>query len=398
MHPFLSREHGYGPWLFAALDKALHGDLGLSPSLAAPPGPGYNGRAQWLGECGMALNVAVQMDPIEKINVASDSTFALLLEASARGHQLFYFTPDRLSLRGSRVMAEAAPLQVRDIPGSHFSVGTRKVMELETLDVVLLRQDPPFDIAYITSTHLLEHVGPKVLIVNDPASVRNAPEKLFVMNFPQLMPPTLITRSKEAIEAFLDEHVEAVMKPLHGHGGAAVFKIGRRDPNFGPLYDMFAASFREPWVIQRFLPQVALGDKRIILVDGAASGAINRVPAQGDIRANLARGGAAAAAELTSREREICATIGPELKRRGLLFAGIDVIDGYLTEINVTSPTGIRSIKQLGGPDLACLIWNAIEAKLGEGLASAAEHPQPHSVPKGEARPKMGFCARAHEP
>src|SRR5579885_635993 len=233
MHPFLSREHGYGPWLFAALDKALHGDLGLSPSLAAPPGPGYNGRAQWLGECGMALNVAVQMDPIEKINVASDSTFALLLEASARGHQLFYFTPDRLSLRGSRVMAEAAPLQVRDIPGSHFSVGTRKVMELETLDVVLLRQDPPFDIAYITSTHLLEHVGPKVLIVNDPASVRNAPEKLFVMNFPQLMPPTLITRSKEAIEAFLDEHVEAVMKPLHGHGGAAVFKIGRRDPNFG---------------------------------------------------------------------------------------------------------------------------------------------------------------------
>jgi len=232
-----------------------------------------------------------------------------------------------------------------------------------------LRQDPPFDLAYITSTHLLEQLQPRVLIVNDPAGVRNAPEKLFVMNFPRLMPPTLITRDKAAIEEFLAEHGESVMKPLHGYGGAAVFKIARGDPNFGSLYDLFAASFREPWVVQRFLPRVANGDKRIILVDGVAAGAINRVPAGNDIRANLARGATAAAAELTPREREICAVIGPELKRRGLLFAGIDVIDGNLTEINVTSPTGIRAIKRLGGPDLAVAIWDAIEAKLRLGSA-----------------------------
>ena len=216
---------------------------------------------------------------------------------------------------------------------------------------------------------MLEHLQPNVLIVNDPANVRNAPEKLFVMNFPQLMPPTLITRDRGAIEAFLDEHGEAVMKPLHGHGGAAVFKIARRDPNFASLYDLFAASFREPWVVQRFLPQVTNGDKRIILVDGVPAGAVNRVPAENDIRANLARGGAASAAVFTAREREICAVIGPELKRRGLLFAGIDVIDGHLTEINVTSPTGIRAIKRLGGPDLAVTIWDAIEAKLATNSA-----------------------------
>jgi glutathione synthase len=304
------------------------------------------------------------MDPIEKINIASDSTFALLLEASARGHKLFYYTPEKLSLRAFRVVAEGAPLEVRDVAGDHFTLGQAKLTELASFDVVLLRQDPPFDIAYITSTHLLEHLPPEVLIVNDPASVRNAPEKLFVMNFPELMPPTLITRSKSAIEAFLDEHGEAVMKPLHGHGGAAVFKISRRDPNFASLYDLFAATFREPWVVQRFLPQVAKGDKRIILVDGAAAGAVNRVPAQDDIRANLVRGGAASAAGLTPREHEICTVIGPELKRRGLLFAGIDVIDGHLTEINVTSPTGIRAIKRLGGPDIAATVWDAIEAKL----------------------------------
>jgi len=328
----------------------------------------------------MALNVAVQMDPIEKINIAGESTFALLLEAQARGHRLSYFTPDKLSLRRGGVAAEMAPIQVRDVEGGHFTLGEAINTDLATLDVVLLRQDPPFDIAYITSTHLLEHLQPKVLIVNDPASVRNAPEKLFVMNFPDLMPPTLITRSKTAIEAFLDEQGEAVMKPLHGHGGAAVFKITRKDHNFGSLFDLFAASFREPWVVQRFIPQVTQGDKRIILIDGVLAGALNRVPAENDIRANMVRGGAASAAEATPREREICAIIGPELKRRGLLFAGIDVIDGYLTEINVTSPTGIRAIKRLGGPDLAVALWDAIEEKLQSGLALSFTEKAPKSI------------------
>src|SRR5664279_1519646 len=226
----------------------------------------------------MVLNVAVQMDPLDKINIAGDSTFALLLEASARGHKLLYYTPNKLSLSGGRVLAKAAPVEVRDVAGDHFTLGDVKQVDLTSLDVVLLRQDPPFDLAYITSTHLLEQLQPNVLIVNDPASVRNAPEKLFVMNFTQFMPPTLITRDKGAIDAFLDEHGEAVMKPLHGHGGAAVFKITRNDPNLGSLFDLFASTFREPWVVQRFLPQVAAGDKRIVLVDGVAAGAVNRVP------------------------------------------------------------------------------------------------------------------------
>ncbi len=328
----------------------------------------------------MALNVAVQMDPIDRINIAGDSTFALLLEARVRGHNLYYYTPDKLSLQDSRIMAELAPVEVRDVEGDHFTLGEAAATDLAALDVVLLRQDPPFDIAYITSTHLLEHLQPRVLIVNDPASVRNAPEKLFVMNFPQLMPPTIITRSKAAIETFLDEQGEAVMKPLHGHGGAAVFKITRADRNFGTLFDLFAASFREPWVVQRFLPKVMQGDKRIILIDGLLAGALNRVPAANDIRANMARGAAAAAAEVTPREREICATIGPELKRRGLLLAGIDVIDGHLTEINVTSPTGIRAIKRLGGPDLAVAVWDAIEEKLRTGSALSFTEKAPKSI------------------
>ncbi|HTV31523.1 MAG TPA: glutathione synthase [Methylocella sp.] len=312
----------------------------------------------------MALNVAVQMDPIDKINIVGDSTFALLLEAFARGHRLSYYTPDRLSLKEGKVVAFAAPLEVRDRIGDHYHLGPGDGVELAGFDVVLLRQDPPFDLAYITSTHLLEHLPPEVLVVNDPASVRNAPEKLFVMSFPQLMPPTLITRDKVEIEAFLDQHGQAVMKPLHGHGGAAVFKISRADPNFGSLFDLFATSFREQWVVQRFLPKISEGDKRIVLVDGVAGGAVNRLPAAHDIRANLARGGAAAPADFTEREKEICAVIGPQLKRLGLIFAGIDVIDGHLTEINVTSPTGLRAIKALGGPDLAVAIWDAIEAKL----------------------------------
>ncbi|HVB88614.1 MAG TPA: glutathione synthase [Beijerinckiaceae bacterium] len=311
----------------------------------------------------MKLTVAVQMDPIERINVAGDSTFALLLEAQARGHELFYYTPDRLSLRDGRVSARAQKLEVRDRPGDHFSLGRPAPTDLALMDVVLLRQDPPFDLAYVTTTHLLERIHPETLVVNDPASVRDAPEKLFVMRFPELMPPTLVSRDRDSIEAFRAEHGEIVMKPLYGHGGSSVFKVARIDPNFGSLFDLFSTMFREPWVNQKFLPQVAAGDKRIILVDGAPLGAINRVPAENDIRSNMVRGGAAAATDLTAGERAICETIGPELARRGLLFVGIDVIGEFLTEINVTSPTGIRPIKRLGGPDLAVAIWDTIESK-----------------------------------
>ena len=311
----------------------------------------------------MTLTVAVQMDPVEKINIAGDSTFALMLEAQARGHGLVYYTPDRLSLSAGRVIAAVQRIELRDVAGDHYSLGAPERVDLASVDVVLLRQDPPFDLAYITSTHLLEMTGPRTLVVNDPASVRNAPEKLFVLRFPHLMPPTLITRDKAEIEAFRAEHGEVVMKPLHGHGGASVFKLGRTDPNFGSLFDLFSATFREQWVVQKFLPQVAKGDKRIILVDGEAAGAVNRVPAENDIRSNMVRGGAAAATDLSPREREICETIGPELRKRGLIFVGIDVIDGWLTEINVTSPTGLRAIKRLGGPDIAARIWDAIEAR-----------------------------------
>jgi glutathione synthase len=313
----------------------------------------------------MRLTVAVQMDPIARIRIAGDSTFALLIEAQARGHRLMHYTPDRLRLNGSRVEAMVEPLTVKDVQDDHASLGEARLVDLSTVDVVLLRQDPPFDLAYVTTTHLLERIHPGTLVVNNPRSVRDAPEKLFVMDFPQLMPPTLIARDRDAIEAFRAEHGEVVMKPLYGAGGAAVFKVGVKDQNFGSLFDLFSVTFREPWVIQKFLPAISHGDKRIILVDGEAKGAVNRVPASEDIRSNLARGGAAKASDLTDREREICTTIGPELKRRGLLFAGIDVIDGHLTEINVTSPTGIRSIKRLGGPDLAAAIWYAIEAKRG---------------------------------
>ncbi len=313
----------------------------------------------------MSLAVAVQMDPIEAINFAGDSTFALMLAAMARGHRLLYYTPDKLSWFSSGIVAEAAPIEVRDTAGDYFRVGKVARLDLAAVDVVLLRQDPPFDLAYITSTYLLERLPASVLVVNDPAAVRNAPEKLFVMQFPQFMPPTLITRSKAAIEAFLEEHGEIVMKPLHGHGGAAVFKLRRNDPNFGSLYDLFAATFKEPWVVQRFLPQIAAGDKRIILIDGIAAGAVNRLPSGSDIRANMVRGGAAVATDLTERERQICAAIGPELKRRGLWLVGIDVIDGYLTEINVTSPTGIRAVHNVGGADLAAQFWDVIESKFG---------------------------------
>ena len=311
----------------------------------------------------MALNVAVQMDPIERINVRGDSTFALLLEAQKRGHGISYYTPDKLSLRGEELVAPVQPLTVRDEVGDHFTLGEARREPLQAFDVILLRQDPPFDLAYITSTHFLERIHPKTLVVNNPAAVRNAPEKLFVMNFPQLMPPTLISRDKDEINAFREQHGAVVMKPLHGHGGAAVFRVMPQDMNFGSLFDMFSVTFREPWVIQRFLPEVKNGDKRIILVDGEFAGAVNRVPAADDLRSNMVRGGAAQATDLSSREREICAALGPALRERGLLFVGIDVIDGNLTEINVTSPTGIRAIQRLNGPDVAAKIWDTIEAK-----------------------------------
>jgi glutathione synthase len=311
------------------------------------------------------LEVAVQMDPLERINFAGDSTFALMLEAKRRGHRLWFYTPDLLSLEGGRLTARAHAIEVFDDPARYYALGEATDLDLSKMDVVLLRQDPPFDLAYITSTHFLERIQSRVLVVNDPAHVRNAPEKVFVMAFADLMPPTLITRDRAAIERFRATHGDIVMKPLYGHGGAAVFKVAPRDPNFGSLFDMFSASFREPWVVQQFLPEVAKGDKRIILVDGEAMGAINRVPAQDDIRSNMVRGGAAAATALDAREQEICARLGPELKRRGLIFVGIDVIDGRLTEINVTSPTGLRALERVGGPHLAVPLFDSIERRLG---------------------------------
>jgi glutathione synthase len=311
----------------------------------------------------MTLNVAVQMDPIARINHKGDSTFAMLLEAQKRGHKLSYYTPDKLSLRGNDVVAPVQSLSVRDIEGDYFTLGEPTRTNMESFDVVLLRQDPPFDLAYITSTHLLERIHPKTLVVNDPASVRNAPEKIFVMGFSDLMPPTLISRDKDEINAFRAEHGAVVMKPLHGHGGAAVFRVLPQDMNFGSLYDLFSVTFKEQWVIQRFLPEVKHGDKRIILIDGEFAGAVNRVPAEDDLRSNMVRGGAAKATELSPREREICERVGPALRDLGLLFVGIDVIDGNLTEINVTSPTGIRAIAKLGGPDVAARVWDVVEAK-----------------------------------
>ncbi|OYY12872.1 MAG: glutathione synthase [Rhizobiales bacterium 17-65-6] len=313
----------------------------------------------------MALQVAVQMDHISRINIAGDSTFALLLEAQRRGHDLVHYVPDQLAMRDGEVFATVEPLTVKDEAGAHFTLGEKRRVRLRDQDVVLLRQDPPFDMAYVTSTHLLERIHPHTLVVNDPGHVRNAPEKIFVTLFPDLMPPTLISRDLEEIKAFRAEYGDVVMKPLYGNGGAAVFRLTADDLNFGSLYDLFSVTFREPWVIQRFLPEVKAGDKRIILVDGEAAGAVNRVPSPGDLRSNMVRGGAARPTDLTDREQEICARIGPALRERGLLFVGIDVIHGNLTEINVTSPTGLRAIKRLGGPDIAAQIWDRIEEKRG---------------------------------
>lgn len=311
----------------------------------------------------MSLLVAVQMDPIERINIRGDSTFALMLEAQARGHQLAYYTPDRMALVDGTLFATVHAVAVRDEVGNHFTLGEAKRVDLSGFDVILMRQDPPFDLAYISATHMLERVHPGTLVVNDPAHVRNAPEKVFVTLFPELMPPTVVTRDLAEIKAFRAEHGDIVMKPLYGKGGEAVFRLSGEDLNFGSLYDLFATTFREPWVVQKFLPAVRYGDKRIILVDGEFAGAINRVPQPDDLRSNMVRGGVAEQTELTWREREICEKLAQPLRERGLLFVGIDVIDGFLTEINVTSPTGIRAIKNLGGHDIAAMIWDKIEAR-----------------------------------
>ncbi len=311
----------------------------------------------------MPLKVAVQMDHIARIAIRGDSTFALMLEAEKRGHRLYHYTPDRLAMRDGSVAATVEPVTVRDVEGDHFTLGAPEAADLSAFDVVLLRQDPPFDLAYITTTHLLERIHPRTLVVNDPVSVRNAPEKIFVTEFPALMPPTLITRDRARIAAFREEHGDIIVKPLYGAGGAGVFRITGHDENLLALLEMFEGAYREPFVVQRYLPEVRQGDKRIILVEGEPAGVINRVPAVGEARSNMHVGGRAEAAEMSDRDREICATIGPRLRELGLTFVGIDVIGDYLTEINVTSPTGIREVKRFGGADIAALIWDAIETK-----------------------------------
>lgn len=311
----------------------------------------------------MKLRVACQMDPIERIDIRGDSTFAILLEAQHRGHEIFYYTPQALALKGDKLIAKGASLSLRDEIGRHYEVSDPRQENLATMDVVLLRQDPPFDMAYITTTHLLERIHPKTLVVNDPAHVRNAPEKIFVLDFLDLMPATIVTRALDDVLAFRAQYRDIIVKPLYGNGGASVFRITPDDTNLASLVELFQTVFREPFMVQEYRSEVRDGDKRIILIDGDVAGAINRVPAAGETRSNLHVGGTAQKTILTDREREICARLAPELRRRGLLFTGIDVIGGYLTEINVTSPTGIRQVKAFGGADIAALIWDTIEKK-----------------------------------
>ncbi|MFM9851476.1 MAG: glutathione synthase [Sphingomonadaceae bacterium] len=315
----------------------------------------------------MTLTIAFQMDPLAGLNIAGDSTFALMLAAQARDYRLFsYLAPD-LTWEGGRLFTMATPVTVQREVGNHFSAGEPVLIDLgRDVDVVWMRQDPPFDLSYITATHLLERIQGETLVLNDPASVRNAPEKLFVLDYAHFMPPTMITRSLGAARTFLAEHGEIVLKPLHGNGGKAIFKVGADGANLSALIEVFNAAYVEPHMVQAFLPSVAKGDKRIVLVDGVVAGAVNRIPGEGEIRSNLAVGGTAAKTELTPREAEICAALGPELKRRGLLFVGIDVIGGeWLTEINVTSPTGIVAIDRFNGGDTAAMIWDAVVARLG---------------------------------
>ncbi|MGE3396461.1 MAG: glutathione synthase [Sphingomonas sp.] len=314
----------------------------------------------------MSLDVAVQMDPLEGINIEGDSTFAIMLGAQARGHRLWHYAADALSWIDGRLWTMGYPVAVQRVAGDHYRLGEPRILDLgRDVDVVLMRQDPPFDLGYITATHLLERIQSETLVVNDPANVRNAPEKVWVLDYARFMPPTAITRSLGVAREFLEKHGEIVIKPLHGNGGKAIFRIGRDGANLASLIEVFNTAYREPHMIQAFLPGVAEGDKRIVLVDGEVTGAVNRIPGEGEIRSNLAVGGKAAKTELTPREREICAALAPELKARGLLFVGIDVIGGeWLTEINVTSPTGIVAIDRFNGTDTPARIWDAIEAKL----------------------------------
>jgi glutathione synthase len=311
----------------------------------------------------MTLDVAIQMDHVSTVSIAGDTTFALSLEAQRRGHRLFHYTPDRLTQDNGRVFARIEEMTVRDEKGDHFTLGEQTRTDLSEMDVVLLRQDPPFDMNYITTTHILERIHPRTLVVNDPAWVRNSPEKIFVTEFPDLMPETLITRDPQEVAAFRRAHGDIIVKPLYGNGGAGIFHMAEADRNLSALLEMFLQMFREPFIVQRYLPEVRKGDKRIILIDGEPAGAINRVPAEHDSRSNMHVGGRAEPSELTGREREICARIGPSLRERGFLLVGIDVIGDYLTEINVTSPTGVREVKRFGGADIAALFWDAVEAR-----------------------------------
>jgi len=313
----------------------------------------------------MSLRVAIQMDPIQSINIDGDSSFALGLEAQARGHALFHYLPQALTYRQGLVRARAHPLELRRQRGNHFTLGEAQVLDLATdVDVILMRQDPPFDMGYITATHILEHVHPKTLVVNDPFHVRNAPEKLLVTHFPDLMPETLITRDRAEIAAFRREFGDIIVKPLFGNGGAGVFHLRPDDSNLASLMEMFEGASREPGMVQRYMPEVRQGDKRIILVDGVAVGAINRVPAAGEARSNMHVGGRPDKSGITPAEHGICERIGPLLKERGLIFVGIDVIGDRLTEINVTSPTGIQEVDRYDGTNLSALIWDAIELRL----------------------------------
>ena len=313
----------------------------------------------------MTLKIAIQMDPIGPINIDADSTFRIAEEAQKRGHALFYYTPDRLAWQEGRVTARGWPLEVRRVKGDHFSLGEETEVDLADWDVVWLRQDPPFDMGYITTTHLLEHLGPRTLVVNDPFWVRNSPEKLLVLRFPDLHPPTCVARDLATLRAFKHRHGDIILKPLYGNGGAGVFRLDPNDRNLSALHELFTSMSREPLIAQKFLPEVTQGDKRIILVDGKPAGAINRVPQAGETRSNMHGGGRPERAALTDRDREICARIGPVLKEKGQVFVGIDVIGGWLTEINVTSPTGIQELDRFDGTNTAALIWDAIEARRG---------------------------------
>lgn len=322
----------------------------------------------------MPLRIACQMDPIDRIDIKGDSSFALLLEAQKRDHDIFYYTPPNLALHGDKLCATGATLKVQDKPGDHYALSKPRTEDLSKRDCVLLRQDPPFDMGYITTTHLLERIHPKTLVVNDPAHVRNAPEKLFVLDFIDLMPATLVTRQLDDVLAFRREYKDIIVKPLYGNGGAGVFRIKPDDGNLSSLVELFQTVFREPFMVQEFRPEVKDGDKRIILVDGEIGGAINRVPQKGETRSNLHVGGTAKPVKLTKRDHEICARLKGELKKRGLIFTGIDVIGPYLTEINVTSPTGIRQVKAFGGNDIAAMIWDVIEEKVAAAKSAKQKH------------------------